>query len=439
MRPQTYHLASRYLHWAMAFLIFYMVFLGWTLEDKDSGLFSRYQLHKSVGFLILFLTVVRIGLRLVYKAPAEMDGPQWQRWASKSVHIGFYVLMIGLPISGWALVSTAEIKVPTLIFGLIHVPHLPIYGVDHEVFEALHGLLAKAIFYVLIPLHIGAALMHHFVHKDAVMLRILPGLTPKPSLLKSLANPRWLLPLGVVTLAFVSATFLLREVSYETPQALEPVGIDGTVASAPPSVDDDLPTEIANLSTSASPNLAPISPKVSPEITPIVPVWNLNPKESHIRFATSFQGEPIKGEFASFTADIRFDPKALEGSRVVINIDMASVNSGDAERDTTLKSSSFFGVVTHPKARFIAENFRALGKDRYLAKGSLSLNGKTRPFDLPFSLKISDTPKGRVAIMSANPRLDRLAFGVGSGEWAATEAIPSEVSLDLKVQAITKP
>src|SRR5690606_21321549 len=116
MTPATYHRSSRYLHWVMAALLFYMVFLGWSFDSEDSGLFARFQLHKSVGILILFLTFLRIGLRVAYKAPPEIAGPKWQTGAAKAVHIGFYVLMIGLPLSGWAAVSASTLKIPTELF-----------------------------------------------------------------------------------------------------------------------------------------------------------------------------------------------------------------------------------------------------------------------------------------------------------------------------------
>src|SRR5690606_707585 len=105
MTPNVYNSASRWLHWIMAFLLLSLVFLGWSFDFQDEKLFTRVQLHKSIGILILLLTVVRIGVRLAYKAPPEEPMPVWQAFAAKTVHVGFYVLMIGLPLTGWALVS----------------------------------------------------------------------------------------------------------------------------------------------------------------------------------------------------------------------------------------------------------------------------------------------------------------------------------------------
>ncbi|MFT3997908.1 MAG: YceI family protein [Asticcacaulis sp.] len=425
MTPAVYHRASRYLHWAMAALIFYMVFLGWTLEDKDGGLFSRYQMHKSVGFLILFLTVVRIGLRLAYKAPAEIEGPKWQMAAAKAVHIGFYVLMIGLPLSGWALVSTAKVPVPTLWFGVVPIPHLPLGHDTHAIFENMHGLFAKLIFYVLIPLHVGAALMHHFIHKDDTVTRMLPGLEPKPTIFKSALNARWLVPAVAVIGAFVLATFMMRgaRVPEPAPTALPEPTAEASEAAV-------IPEESTTSSTASS---TEASVTASEDATP-VPVWAVNKSASHITFATTFNGGDIKGGFSGYTADIVFDPERLDQSKATVVIDLASVNSGDSTRDDTLKSDSFFNTAASPKATFRATTFTKTGTDRYLAKGRLTLHGQTKPFDLPFTLKIT----GKSAVMTATAKLNRLDYGVGSGEWAATDAVPNAIALDLKVTATTK-
>ncbi len=64
--------------------------------------------------LILLLTFVRVALRLMYKAPPEPPMPQWQAWAAKALHFGFYLVMIGMPLTGWLMVSTSVRPIPML-------------------------------------------------------------------------------------------------------------------------------------------------------------------------------------------------------------------------------------------------------------------------------------------------------------------------------------
>ncbi|MDI7774754.1 cytochrome b [Asticcacaulis sp. EMRT-3] len=199
MPVSSYNLYSRWLHWLIAGLIIFMVFLGWRMDDHDTLRSVRAALHESVGLSVLILSVVRLALRLVLKAPPDVEGPKWQMFAAKTLHVGFYVLIIGLPLSGWLMVSTLARPIP--FFGLFTWPHLPMPQSHdlHEQISTIHGLLAKLIIYAMIPLHILAALKHQFVDKDAVMQHMLPGLTPK-----SLLNWRWIIPVGVVALAIAA-------------------------------------------------------------------------------------------------------------------------------------------------------------------------------------------------------------------------------------------
>ncbi|WP_140985373.1 YceI family protein [Asticcacaulis tiandongensis] len=432
MQPVTYHRFSRYLHWIMAALLFYMVFLGWSFDSDDSGRFARFQLHKSVGILILFLTVLRIGLREAYKAPPELPGPKWQTGAAKAVHIGFYVLMIGLPISGWAVVSASTLKIPTELFGVIPWPHLPVdvSEVSHDRFANLHGLLAKLLIYLLIPLHVGAALMHHFIHKDEAITRMLPGLEPKPSIVASLLNWRWIVPLVIVVGAFAAAFGLLHGAPSSP---VEPAVSEITDAPGQASSEGEAEAVSAVSSVSVSTE-EEVASSTASEARVEVPVWSVDKAASHIRFKTSFQGASVNGGFSAYQARIVFDPQQLDRSSVKVTIDLTSVSTSDADRDSTLKSSSFFDVTNHPQAVFEARRFTASGGNKYIARGKLTLHGQTRDFDLPFTLDISD----KTANVAATATLDRLAFGVGSGEWASTSAIPADVTLDIKLKADTK-
>ncbi|MBW8880959.1 MAG: cytochrome b, partial [Asticcacaulis sp.] len=174
----AYNRYSRWLHWLIAGLILFMIFLGWRIEDHDSMRLARVTLHKSIGISILLLSLIRIAVRVAYKAPAEPPMPKWQLLAAKALHLGFYVVMIGMPLTGWLMVSTSPRPIP--FFGLFDWPHLPVPQdhETHELFETIHGLIAKLIIYFMIPLHVLAALKHQFVDKDEVVQHMVPGLTP---------------------------------------------------------------------------------------------------------------------------------------------------------------------------------------------------------------------------------------------------------------------
>lgn len=169
------------LHWVIALLIIGQLAGGkimMALEPMPLK-FELFQLHKSFGFVILALSILRLIWRLTHKAPALPNMMKsWEKAAAKLTHIGFYALIIGIPLSGWIMVSATTTQITTKIFKVIKVPDFP--GVTRSEFmEALtiniHEKLGFLMI-VLILLHVGAALKHHFINKDGVLKRMIPVL-----------------------------------------------------------------------------------------------------------------------------------------------------------------------------------------------------------------------------------------------------------------------
>ena len=152
---------------------------------------------------------------------------------------------------------------------------------------------------------------------------------------------------------------------------------------------------------------------------------------STLGFETAWSDTAVQGRFGRWTAEISFSPEALDRSRVVVSVDMASAETGDAQRDAALAAPDWFDVGAHPRATFTATRFEHAGGDRYVAHGRLALRGASRPLSLPFRLQI-DGDKARVRGVTS---LDRTAFGVGQGEWTSTDQIPAKVTLSVDLRA----
>jgi len=184
--------ASRYskvaiaLHWVIAVLIIGLIIFGILMTDPDTpNRFALYQWHKSFGILVLILSVSRLFWRLGHKPPPLPDHMSgFERFAAKATHIAFYGVMIGMPLLGWALVSSSTTNIPTQLFGTIPWPHLPILSTlenkkpAEELFKLLHGSIGKATI-LLIALHVAAALKHHILDKDDILSRMLPFIRPR--------------------------------------------------------------------------------------------------------------------------------------------------------------------------------------------------------------------------------------------------------------------
>ena len=148
-----------------------------TMMDPTSLKFELYQYHKSFGIMILLLSVLRLLWRLGHKPPALPETMKpWERRLASLSHKAFYALMIGIPLSGWAMVSASTFGIKTKLFKTVTWPHIP--GIPQsESLEAglktLHEYLGILIF-ILLAMHIGAALKHHFKNKDDVLTRMIP-------------------------------------------------------------------------------------------------------------------------------------------------------------------------------------------------------------------------------------------------------------------------
>ncbi|BCW90142.1 Cytochrome b561 [Alphaproteobacteria bacterium SO-S41] len=170
------------LHWVIAVAILYMIWLGNYMTKAED--YAAYQLHKSLGITILALSLLRLLIRFIDPPPPLPEHmPWWERLGAHLSHWAFYALMIGIPLSGWAMVSASPNSdfVKTRIWGWFELPLLPSLPTlaNREAIsdrlEDVHGLLATSV-YFLLALHVLAALKHHFWDRDNVLTRMLPFL-----------------------------------------------------------------------------------------------------------------------------------------------------------------------------------------------------------------------------------------------------------------------
>lgn len=172
---ERYSTTAIVLHWAIALLIFAAFPLGLYLEDMKPSptTLKLYSYHKSMGVSVFFLLALRLGWRATHPPPLQPAGmPRWQVIASAAIHHSLYLLMAAIPLSGW-LASSAK-GFPTVWLGLVQLPDL--LGRNKELGELLggvHGTL-NGIMLLLVVLHVAAALKHHFIDKDGLLLRMSP-------------------------------------------------------------------------------------------------------------------------------------------------------------------------------------------------------------------------------------------------------------------------
>ncbi len=183
LRGQRYTAVAIVLHWAIGLGILAQLALGLAMTQltiPPATLFGWYQLHKSIGITILLLVVVRIAWRLGHRPPPLPAGlPVLEKRAAHGTHLILYAFMLAMPLTGWAMVSASVYNIPTVLFGLVPWPHLPVLstlpdkGTYEAVFKTIHAYIGFALI-AFAGLHIAAALRHQIVERDAVLWRMLP-------------------------------------------------------------------------------------------------------------------------------------------------------------------------------------------------------------------------------------------------------------------------
>lgn len=174
------------LHWLIAALVLTNIYLGLSFDyyqKGDATLFQVVQIHKSIGLTVLTLNILRLLWRLVNPVPplpAGMGKPL--KFLAHATHYLLYFLIIAIPLSGWAMVSSSRLGLPTMYFGLFEWPHISFLAsmpldqkkmIGHQ-FSEIHEYLAWSAI-VLVVLHVSAALYHQFFRRDDVLKRMVPG------------------------------------------------------------------------------------------------------------------------------------------------------------------------------------------------------------------------------------------------------------------------
>jgi cytochrome b561 len=169
-------MTARVLHWITAFLIVSMIPLGVAIANEWGGPAqeSLYNLHRSIGAAVIPLVILRLIYRWTHPPlPLPDEIPVIQQLAAHVTHWGLYVLLIVQPFTGW--IASSAYRAPVTVFGGFELP--PIWPENRALSEQLfsiHSLIGIAIA-CLAAAHIGAALYHHLVRKDRILMRMISG------------------------------------------------------------------------------------------------------------------------------------------------------------------------------------------------------------------------------------------------------------------------
>ncbi|KPP87548.1 MAG: Cytochrome B561 [Rhodobacteraceae bacterium HLUCCA08] len=378
-----YGAVARGLHWAMALLVIAALALGLigkvTPRNADTvdWLQVLYSLHKTIGVTVLALAVLRILWALSQPRPAPLHPERrLETLAAEAAHWLLYGAILVLPLSGWVMHAAEDGFAPIWWpFGQT-LPFVPKSDTIAGIAGGVHFLAAIALVATLAA-HIGGALKHALIDRDATLARMWRGAEAGgPEAAGGHRRTAW------AALAIWAAVIALPFASAGRQQAGAGVAPGQAEAAG----------------------------------------WQV--QTGTLGFEVIQMGATVEGRFDSWEAAIDYDPQTGTGE-VAVTIDMTSVALGSVTDQA--KGPEFFDVARHAQAVFAARIARIDGA-AHQATGSLTLVGRTVPVVLAFDLDLADgtaTAAGRVT-------LDRRDFGIGAAypdDSNVGFAVPVEITL----------
>lgn len=171
MSVQRYSLPIIFLHWLMALMVIVIIAIPYLGESTINGLGGPgvvFTWHKSLGLLVLVLTVLRLILRATTASPAPGGQNQTLRGLAKAGHVLLYALLITMPLSGLIFGSR-----PLNFFWLFEIAPLGLDTPIRDAAKAFHKT-AQYVLMLMILGHAVMALYHHYVCKDGLLKRMKP-------------------------------------------------------------------------------------------------------------------------------------------------------------------------------------------------------------------------------------------------------------------------
>jgi cytochrome b561 len=171
-------------HWVMAALVIFQLGLGWVmtlLMPAGGDRMHAYELHSGIGLAIFLLAFMRMVWRVMVTGPYnEADTMGWRTTFAYLVEHIFYVCFFLLPITGWAMWSSVAPPGPLSVGGIIPWPQLPLEELPLHLRWQVMGVAESAHYFlvwvlmILVPVHVAAAVKHHFWDRSDVLRGMLP-------------------------------------------------------------------------------------------------------------------------------------------------------------------------------------------------------------------------------------------------------------------------
>ena len=391
-----YGAVTKTFHWLTALLILSAIPLGFVANDiahaiknpdiatSDADITRAallFSLHKTIGVASFFVALGRIAWAMSQPKPGLLNGDKkLESYAAETVHWLLYGSLLLAPLSGWvhhaATTGFAPIWWP---FGQ-SLPFIPKNEALAETLAQAHLLFTWTLVGALVA-HIGGALKHHIIDRDATLRRMLPGSTEAQPAARQPGHRSAAISALAVWAIMLGGGTAVGMFSHHSPTAVAPeatAAVQPAVQNAP---------------------LAPTQPNS----------WQVI--DGALNIVIRQMGSEVAGSFADWQASILYDDTAdTDGTygSVEVNVTIASLTLGTVTAQAM--GSDFFAAESFPQARFEADIVQE--GTGLVARGTLTIKGNSVPVDLPFELMIEEN----TAQAQGELRVDRRDFGIGAAD-----------------------
>jgi polyisoprenoid-binding protein YceI len=157
--------------------------------------------------------------------------------------------------------------------------------------------------------------------------------------------------------------------------------------------------------------------------------WKMDASGSRLEFVATFEKNAAPGVFKEFDTRLSFDPDKPAGGKLDVTVKVTSADMNITDVNKEIRNKDWFDYAGFPQAEFHSTDLRREGKG-YVAHGTLTLKGVKQGVVVPFTW----APSGDGAVMEGELVLKREVFGIGLGEWKATDTIGADVKVKFKVR-----
>jgi len=164
--------------------------------------------------------------------------------------------------------------------------------------------------------------------------------------------------------------------------------------------------------------------------------YTVDASRSLLRFSFVQAKATNTGRFGKYTGTLQWANDNPAAGKIDLTIDIASLNTGDDERDMTLKGADLFDTAKFPQAHYVGAKFAPTGASRYEVQGKLTIRNVTRDLKVPLTVQTVTEQGKSVAYLKGAVTIRRLDFGVGQGEWKSTEWVDDNVTVNFSLRFV---